>query len=128
MCQPMVAFRFTLCNCRQILDFSELIIPYFQSKVNLPAPWRVPRLIRYGGTRRKIPSAEWHSVDVRKRMVQAQRGLVREAEEKGKSRGDRAVEVLYGNFSIMNIRSLAAYEQARRALRGVCEPGDFVDG
>ena len=28
----------------------------------------------------------------------------------------------YGNFSKLNIRSLAAYERARRALRGVCEP------
>ena len=28
-------------------------------------------------------------------------------------------------FRYANIRSLAAYEQARRALRGVCEPSDI---
>ena len=58
MCQPMVASRFTLCNCRQILDFSELIIPYFSQEVNLSAPRRVPRLIQAPNFANEIKSPE----------------------------------------------------------------------
>ena len=90
---------------------------------------KIFRFVRESASSYEVSTGDGEAISrtQRKRARRYAPGEIPRTAHKNKT-GHHLVSENTGISPLANIRSLAAYERARRALRGVCEPSDFVAG